>query len=158
NGRPIATRDQLVKQVPALARKFPTWSSFANAGIHEIVTGKVLFERKVSTLASMIFLNQGNGKFISKELPNEAQMFPVFAINISDVNSDGNMDILLGQMILKGNGNGAFQSMPARRSGFGGLEAPRDIQSITSVSGLWLYLVATNNDSLYVYRRSALSQ
>jgi hypothetical protein len=153
NDRPVAMRDQLLKQAPLLEKKFPTHASYANADIHQVVTGKILFERNVNTLASACFLNQGNGRFIRKELPKEAQMFPIFAINISDINNDGKMDILTGQAILAGRGDGTFDSLPARRSGFPGFEAHRDIQPITNVFKDRLYLVATNSDSVYVYKK-----
>lgn len=170
NDRPVPTRDQLLKQVPALAKKYPTYASYANATINQVVTGKTLFERYINTTASAYFLNQGNGKFIRKELPVEAQWFPVFAIKVGDVNGDGNNDILLGGnlsdvppeldsnnkgygLLLTGRGNGEFDAVSPQQSNFIVHGEIRDIQTLTTVSKQPLYLVTVNNDSLQFFKK-----
>lgn len=168
--QPVPTRDQLLKQVPALAKKFPTYSSYASAPIGQIVTGKTLHERKITTTTSCYFLNQGNGKFVRRDLPMEAQWFPVFAIRIMDVNGDGNNDILLAGnlhgvppelatgndaygLLLTGNGNGTFEAQSPANSGFVVSGEARDIQSLRNTKKEQLYLVTQNNDSLLVFKK-----
>jgi hypothetical protein len=175
NDRPLATRDQLLQQAPSLGKRFPTYASYAQASISQLVTGKVLSERQLTSTASAIFLNQGNGKFIRKELPAEAQWFPVFAINISDVNSDGKADILLAGnlhsvspqfysnndgygLMLTGHGDGTFEVQRPSNPGFMIKGEARDIQLITNARKEQFYLVAINNDSIYLYKKSAASK
>ncbi len=165
--RPVATRDQLLKQVPALEKRFPTYAAYSQATISQLVTGKVLFQRELNSTASVAFINQGDGKFARKELPPEAQWFPIFAINISDVNSDGKNDILLGGnlhgvpgelnsdndgygLILIGRGDGAFDVQRQSSTGFSITGEVRDIQSINKEQ---LFLVTRNNDSLLVFKK-----
>jgi hypothetical protein len=44
----------------------------------------------------MVFLNRGP-HFEARELPLEAQVAPVFAINVADVDGDGHEDVFLSQ-------------------------------------------------------------
>jgi hypothetical protein len=170
NDRPVPTRDQLLKQVPALEKRYPTYASYADATINQIVTGKVLDERTITTTASCYFINAGNGKFIRKQLPMEAQWFPIFSIKITDVNGDGKNDIFLAGnlhgvpaelatandgygLLLTGNGDGNFAAQSPAASGFIVKGEARDIQSLTSFKKEQFYLVTRNNDSLLVFKR-----
>jgi hypothetical protein len=167
---PVPTRDQLLKQIPALARKFPTYAAYANASINQLVTGKTLHQRHITTTTSCYFINLGNGKFIRKELPTEAQWSPVLSIRISDVNHDGANDILLGGnlhgvppelntdndgygLLLTGRGDGTFTAQSPASSGFVVKGEVRDIQQLTTVGKERLYLVTRNNDSLVVFKK-----
>ena len=84
--------------------------------------------------STCILLNEGQGKFALKPLPYEAQISPVYGIEIFDLNGDGHQDILLGGNLyrakpevgrydasygvcLNGDGNGNFRSVPAKDSG-----------------------------------------
>ncbi|MEI9921756.1 MAG: VCBS repeat-containing protein [Bacteroidota bacterium] len=170
NDRPVASRDQLLKQAPFLERRFRTYASYSQATINQLVTGKVLFERQMNFAESVIFLNQGNGKFIRKSLPYEAQWFPIFAINISDVNSDGKNDILLGGnlhavspelnsnndgygLLLIGRGDGTFDPQRPSNHGFSVKGEARDIKSLITFNKEKLFLVTRNNDSLLVFKK-----
>ncbi len=46
-------------------------------------------------MESCIFVNDGNGHFTKKDLSSEAQLFPVWAIQVFDFNKDGFEDLLL---------------------------------------------------------------
>jgi hypothetical protein len=88
---------------------------------------------EISTLESMVFLNRGD-HFEATELPVEAQWAPCFGVSVADVDGDGIEDIFLSQnftaldddtsrcvegrgILLRGNGDGTFKSMPAQESG-----------------------------------------
>ena len=45
------------------------------------------------SFASIVLINNGNGKFNRIELPNEAQFSPTLGIEIIDINNDGYLDI-----------------------------------------------------------------
>ncbi len=170
SGVPLPLRDRVVKQVPALAKKYPTYADYAGVRIEQMVTGRQAFHRSVGTMHSLYIENLGNGKFSAKQLPNEAQLFPVFGINISDINSDGNRDILLAGnlkavpaelwrqdhgygLVLAGNGKGEFKAVPPGRSGFVIKGEGRDIQSVINFRKEEFYLVARNNDTLLVFKK-----
>lgn len=168
-GVPLPSRDVLLKQVPALAKRFPTYAEYANVRIEQIVTGRQAFRRAVGEMRSMYIENLGNGKFKARELPAEAQFFPVFGINLSDINDDGNKDILLTGnlkavpeelwrhdngfgLVLTGNGQGDFKAIPPMRSGFVIKGEGRDIQ-VLNVKNEQFYLVGRNNDTLLIFKK-----
>ena len=47
-------------------------------------------------LETSLFINDGKGNFTRKPLPLETQFSPTYAAEITDINGDGNPDILLG--------------------------------------------------------------
>ena len=168
--RPLPGRDLFLKQVPSMERMFPRYSDYANVQMEQLVTSKVAAERYANTLASTYFENQGNGKFIGKQLPPAAQFFPVMGIKVVDVNEDGKKDIILvGNLgalqeglgnynggygtILLNKGNGQFENMIPLYSGFVVKGEGRDIQTLTNFKKERLYLVTRNNDSLLVFKK-----
>ncbi len=102
NGKwyPIDGRDDLGKTMPSIIKKrFLTHKDFATKSIHEIFTKEELKNcktLKVNTFQTLLFKNQGNGKFQAHALPKEVNystMFSIFPI----VNSDKKVErILLG--------------------------------------------------------------
>ncbi|HZY80801.1 MAG TPA: VCBS repeat-containing protein [Cyclobacteriaceae bacterium] len=167
---PLPPRDVLLKQIPALEKRYPTYNEYANARIEQIVSGKQVFHRTAGEMHSVYIENLGTGKFKWSYLPAEAQFFPVFAINISDVDDDGNKDVLLAGnlgavpshlwradnglgVVLKGNGKGGFQALSPNQSGFIVKGEGRDIQTLLNTKKELIYLVGRNNDSLIVFKK-----
>lgn len=123
--------------MPHLASRFPTYRSFANATLTEIYTPDRLqraLELKATTLASMVFINDGKGHFKGQPLPPLAQLAPGFGIILQDLDGDKHLDCVMAQnfyhpqretgrmnaslnVILKGNGKGSFQAMWPKESG-----------------------------------------
>src|SRR5205085_10368361 len=83
--------------------------------------------------ASMVFLNRSN-RLVAVELPFEAQVAPVFSINVADMNGDGHEDLFVGQNFfstrpevprldagrgwwLRGDGSGKLTPIPGPESG-----------------------------------------
>ncbi len=95
---PVHSRDDLIKQIPSLKKKFPDYNSYANATISDILTPQEkssAYSAKAFELASSILINQGNGKFTIETLPAMAQVAPIYGILISDFDGDGNLDVLV---------------------------------------------------------------
>ena len=120
-------------------------------------------------LSSVVLINQGNGKFNVRELPVEAQSSPVYGIEITDLDGDGQQDILLGGNLyrakpevgrydasygtfLKGDGAGNFSYVTAKESGIKIDGEVRDILSIKSKNEN-LLLISRNNDKLIAFKR-----
>jgi hypothetical protein len=112
-------------------------------------------------------MNNGNGTFSKKPLPVEAQFSPVYAISASDFDGDGHQDLLLGGnlyqakpeigrydasygLFLKGDGKGAFKSIPAKDSGFR-LNGQTRAFSWISVKNNPMLIVANNSNQAQTF-------
>jgi len=173
---PFASRDQLVKQIPSLKKKFVHYKDYRDVKLEDIITpvqkgNSALM--KVEQLQTVYAKNTGTG-FEIIPLPMEAQYFPVYGIKTTDLNEDGNPDILLTGnisatqpdfgsydagvgLVLLGDGNGNFQPMRPDQSGFITLGEGRSIASLKDAkSGKMIYLVSRNNQTLLTFTKANL--
>jgi hypothetical protein len=168
---PMALKHDLTKQIPSLEKKYPKYEMYKNQRITDIFAPEQLksaVHLEVNLLETSVFINDGTGKFIRKSLPAEAQFAPVYAACIFDYNNDNNPDILLGGnlnnvkpevgsydasygAILEGNGQGGFNYVSAKHTGFRLNGEVRDIKLINTKSGNLIF-VARCNDSFQVFR------
>ena len=132
------TRDQLLKQVPFIRNRYPTYKSFAEAAsINKIFINSQLENTHIvraNEFRTCIIENQGNGTFTIKPLPGVSQLFPVNSILVYDADQDGKKDIILGGnnlnahieygrydagygLVLKNAGNLEFNPLNFRQSG-----------------------------------------
>ena len=96
---PQVLRHDLVMQLPYLKKKYLKYESYQGQTIDNIFSEKDMegsIIHYVTMLESVILLNNGNGTFEIKPLPMEAQLAPVYAILIKDLDGDGQKDIVLG--------------------------------------------------------------
>lgn len=94
---PFASKDQWSKQMPSINKKFLSYEDFAQASIEDIFGTKIVeaaIHKNVSELRSSYFENKGE-QFTKHPLPEEAQIAPVNAMAVEDLNSDGLLDIIL---------------------------------------------------------------
>ncbi len=132
---PVRNRLWLGSGFPELASQFPTHQAFAKATVQEILgpryeTAKVV---EATELESGVLLNRGS-RFEWVPLPREAQLTPVFSINVGDFDGDGIEDLFLSQnffgtaaglsrddagrgLWLRGTGRGTFTAADARITG-----------------------------------------
>ncbi len=170
NSYPMVMRDDIVGQIPSLAKKYPDHSSYKEQTIQDIFSPEQLkdaIKLDAFVLSTSILINQGNGSFKCKSLPVTAQITPVYAIQISDFDNDGNNDVLLGGnlskskpevgiydasygVLLKGNGKGEFSPISYEASGFFVKGEIRDFKK-TMVGNRDLCLVAVNNKKFKVF-------
>jgi hypothetical protein len=171
---PFASRDQLVKQIPSLKKKFLRYSDYRAVNLEDIITPAQKGNSammQVECLTSSYFRNEG-GRFVRFDLPVEAQFFPVFGIKAGDINHDGHQDILLAGnldatqpdfgaydagvgLVLTGDGRGNFTAVPPRQSGFVVRGEGRKIAiAKDSKSGDVIYLVSRNNNTVLSFQKS----
>ncbi len=132
---PSRNLDAILRGMPWLRPRFPTWSSFSTATVAQVLgdkfpSAKVL---EANWLASTVFLNRGS-HFEALRLPDEAQFAPAFAVSVADFDGDGHEDIYLGQnffasspdtsrydagrgLLVRGNGQAGFKTMTGGESG-----------------------------------------
>jgi hypothetical protein len=143
---PMASRDEMTDQMVSLRQKFPTYTSYSNATIEDILKPEQLQSAKQLSANSFetIYFENNKGVFEAKKLPLQANFFPVFAITTGDFDHDGKQDILLagntdharikiGKIdagygaLLKGDGKGHFEYVPQLQSGLSVKGCTRDI-------------------------------
>ena len=88
---PMASRDEMTDQMVSLRQRFPTYDSYADATIEDILTPEQLKSAKKlsANYFETTYFENDNGVFKAKHLPLQANFFPVFAINTGDFDHDG---------------------------------------------------------------------
>ena len=168
---PLVLRDELLKTVPTLKARYPTYKAYATQTVADMFPKSELADaifKSAETFATTLVRNDGGGKFTLIPLPREAQLAPVYGILPHNVDGDGVTDLVLGGnlnevridigamhasygLVLKGDGRGTFKPIPAAKSGFFVPGQTRDIQRVRTRNGA-LYIVARNNDRPLVFR------
>jgi len=173
---PIYHRNIMINQIPILRKKFPNYEDYARATISDIFDDKQMEDAYVAECTyfnSSLIENLGNGTFQIHSLPVEAQFAPVFGMLANDFDSDGNADLLLvgnsysfnvedGQfdafigLFLEGDGEGGFNAVPARDSGFFVDGDAKGMAALAIPNGNSLILVTQNSGEVkaFEYRRS----
>ncbi len=166
---PYTLKHDLVMQMPGLKKKYLKYENYNNQKITDIFPQTVLDKgvvKYVNHLATSVFINDGNGNFETLELPIQAQLAPIFAIDVFDYNDDGYQDILLGGnffeskpeagrydasygALLLGTKSGGWQYLPAQQSGF---SETGQIRSFLRLEKERLLLIGKNNDSVRVLK------
>ncbi|MGE0772178.1 MAG: VCBS repeat-containing protein [Cyclobacteriaceae bacterium] len=169
---PFLSKDQLIKQVPMLKRKFLKYEDYRSVQLEDIVSREELSQfvsKKVTQFAS-VYLENKDSSFALHELPFELQTFPIFKFLADDINEDGNLDLLaVGNWyavqpeygrydagygaLAYGDGKGAFRPIPPRLSGFWVEGEGRDVKKLRIRGGRIVYLCARNNDELMLFQR-----
>jgi hypothetical protein len=167
---PFAGFAPLGREIYLLAVRFPTYGSFANASIPQLLSGAQLQQSlhyEVDTFASISLHNDGGGTFSWSTLPNLAQISPIKAIIPHDVDGDGHRDLIVAGNLydaepntpradagnglwLRGDGQGRFSPVPPSESGF---LAPLNVSGLALINtptGKGL-LVANTGDSLQAF-------
>jgi hypothetical protein len=169
---PLAGRDDIVKLIPALRAKFPSYKSFGASTIEDIFTpaelraATVLEARQMATSVAMA---GADGRFTLRPLPVEAQFAPVHAALARDFDGDGTVDLLLGGneyrvppvlgrydashgLLLRGTGGGRFAVVDDADGGPVIEGEVRALATLRTAGGVPLVVVARNDDRLELLR------
>jgi hypothetical protein len=171
---PFASRDQLVKQLPYLKKKFLKYSDYRNVTVEDIISvaqqGQSA-QLSINELQS-VWIRNDRTQCKVYPLPEEAQFSPIEAIHTDDFNRDGHADLLVAGnfnavqtelgpydagigLLLLGDGKGNFKSASPRSSGFIIKGEARDIKEVKTSKNEKIYLVSRNNDSPVGYKLTA---
>ena len=94
----LASKDELVKQMPFLNKEFLQYNNYAKASLEDLFSKDKLAaaeKKQIYTLSSTYFENDGQGNFIAHKLPAIAQATTVQDIGVEDLNNDGYPDLIL---------------------------------------------------------------
>jgi hypothetical protein len=167
---PVAMKDDLVKQIPSLAKKYVKYDDYKDQTITDIFPEEVMkrsVQLKAGILESCVLINRGGVSFEIFPLPAEAQFSPLYAIFAEDFDHDGNCDMLLGGnqyrakpqtgindasygLLLKGSGGESWKPLPALESGIFTKGEIRDMLPII-LGNKRIMVIARNNEPLQFY-------
>ncbi len=95
---PFASKDELVKQLPFLNKKYLSYKDFAQADFSDLLPKNKIKEaakKYTFELASCYFENLGNNTFKKHVLPFMSQVSSINDIALDDFNNDGFTDVFL---------------------------------------------------------------
>lgn len=169
---PMASRDELLEQMPGLKKKFIYYKDYASANLQSILTKAQLQTAKkytVSELSSVFLYNNGNLGFERVPLPLTAQFSNINGVIADDINKDGIKDLVavgnffgyrvqLGRSaaslgsVLMGGGKRMFNVVESAQSGFFASGDTRKIISLKSSAGR-IFIIAKNDGPVQVYQQ-----
>ena len=170
NGKdiPVYLRNEITEQLPHLKKESNSYENYNSKSITDLFSkellGKTIQKTAVSS-ASVVALNKGNGTFEIKKLPAQVQFSNVKAITVTDLNGDGNIDIISGGnyfdlkpqfgrldanqgSVLLGKGDGSFDWTDSNRSDF----VVKGMVKSLLWTGKNYLLIIRNNDTPKLYK------
>ncbi|WP_299260403.1 VCBS repeat-containing protein [uncultured Aquimarina sp.] len=167
---PIATKDELTKQIPQLNKKFLSYKAFSEANFKDYFSEEKISQsdkKQVFTLKTTYFENKGNLNFTPHDLPWQAQISSVHDILVHDINDDQYPDIILGGntyeintqlsrldasygVVLLNDKKGSFESF--ENSGLSVNGAVRSIKMI-KIKDSTYFLFGINNGSIQMIKK-----
>jgi hypothetical protein len=168
---PVFLKKDLTDQLVSLRKQNFKYEDYARKSIQQLFPTEIInnTQRKLFNYSSScIAINEGNGQFKIERLPDYVQFSSVNAIHCTDVNGDGNIDLILSGNkfqfqpqfsrldasyghILINNGKGQFKWIEPSISG---LEIRGEIRDIIEIPGKnsSSLLFLQNNDFPLLYR------
>ena len=168
NGKdyPIHMKKELTAQLVSLKKQNLKASEYAKKSIDELFSASIFKNSimKQSTISeSIIAVNEGDWNFSVKKLPSRVQLSCVCGIVCTDVNNDGNLDIIMAGnnfefkpqysrldashgSVLLGDGSLDFKWQNYNTSGFVIKNEVKHLKTISDKSGKTYLLAAINNE------------
>ena len=134
---PLRGRECSSAQMPFIKTQFPTYDAFGKATLNEVYSTPKLeksLHYSARNFASSYFENDVKVDFKLKNLPKLAQVSSINDIFVKDFDKDGHLDMLVAGnlydsevetprndasigLLLRGDGKGNFEAVPASESG-----------------------------------------
>jgi hypothetical protein len=166
---PMASKDELLDEIPSLKKKYVHYSDYADATINDIFSKQQLSKAKTfscNQLASGILFNNGDEHFEFKPFPLQAQFSKMYSAITDDFDNDGENDILiagnffsykteLGKddsglgLLIKADKNRNIQTIDPSESG---CYIDGDVRAMTEIKNDFgkFIVIAKNNDKVQV--------
>jgi hypothetical protein len=149
---PVESRDDMIKEMPGIRKRFSNYKSFAGASVDSLFTPKErdgALHLQANYFSSALIRNDGKGQFTIIPLPTQAQFSVLNGITVDDFDGDGNLDVLingndfgtepilgrydaLNGLLLKGDGKGHFVPLSIAQSG---IYIPGDGKALVCLKG-----------------------
>ena len=169
---PAQGRDDLLKQINNMRKKFPTYRSFATADMDQVLSRE---ERKDAVILeandfqTSLLRNEGNGRFTLVPLPATAQLSVINGMLAEDFDGDGNLDIVMNSndygtevsvgrydalngLYLKGDGKGNFRAETILQSGLFIPGNGKSLVKLKGAAGQCLLAASQNRGPLKIYK------
>jgi hypothetical protein len=175
---PALDRNQLAEQLPSVKKKYLLHADYAKISMEQLKSdfgndGWTVLQCQTS--ASVWIENLGSGKFKTHQLPIQAQFAPVNSIVASDIDEDGNIDLIIAGneyqaaaatgrydasygLFLKGNGKGVFTPINIVNSGLIIDGDVKDLKIISIKNRRKMLLAAPNDDKLKIFMLNATAK
>ncbi|WP_431215445.1 FG-GAP repeat domain-containing protein [Puia sp. P3] len=165
---PMTSRDDMASQMISVRKRYPSYKSYGLASIDDLWKPKDrenALMLQTTDMASCYIENLGNGKFRLHPLPAEAQIAPVYGLDATDIDGDGNLDLLMvgndygmepysGRhdafmgLVLKGDGKGGFTPLSLPASGFYVKGDAKGLARLHTARNEDIWIATQNQDSL----------
>lgn len=170
---PYAKRDDIIKQMLMMRRRFHLYGDYGKASIKTMFTPEELkgaLIKKATNFSSAYIENTGHGKFVFHPLPVEAQLAPLYGMIATDLDHDGNLDLLAAGndygcevfngrfdasygIFLKGDGKGRFSAQSLQQSGFFVDGDGKGMASLAAADGEQLLLATQNKNFMKCFQQ-----
>lgn len=168
---PVPAWQQLSSMSPIFRKRFSTYEEYGQTTIDQLLTEEEqegALELQADYLETSYVENLGDGQFAIRPLPLPAQVAPVNGIQVTDVDGDAELDIVLvgndygnevnmGQydaligLVLLGDGAGSFAPLSLEESGFLVDGDAKALAQLVTSNGRELLLASQNRGPLQTY-------
>lgn len=165
---PVRGKECSSQQNPYLLQEIGTYKEFANLAVTDIYGAERMqgaYFNEVTTFESVYLENNGAAGFEIRSLPNQAQVGPTLSMVATDVNGDGNLDLVGAGAIydaevetirydsnygytLLGNGSGKFNYSEHHRPMLD--SDVKDLETLT-INNRSFFIAVSNNAPLVVF-------
>jgi hypothetical protein len=169
---PAMGRDDLLKQINAMRKKFPSYKSYATATMDQVLSDtdrKNALILEANDFESALLRNDGNGQFTLIPLPKEAQFSMINGMVADDFDGDGNLDLVMNGndygtevtigrydafngLLLAGDGQNGFRSESILQSGIFIPGNGKALVKLRGINNQYLLAASQNRGPLKLFR------
>ena len=166
-------REDLIKQLSVIRKKYNTHGQYGEATVQDMFSKEDLADALTlwtNWMKTAVIENLGQGKFILRALPKEAQLAPIYGILPYDADGNGTLDVLLvgndfgmevqqgradafSGLVLLNRGGFSFEPLSLAKSHFTVLGDARGLVNVATTNQS-LLIAVQNHDSLRVFEHS----